>query len=180
VTQPAVQAVPIREDDLNGARGQSAALMSPKPAAFTLRLSRSPNRVRVTSPLKIRRYHVANEHETNQLLTRREFTAEWALALLAGVTITITGCGDDDTPTSPSPTPEAANGVVSANHGHVATATAAQITAGGAVALDIRGEATHPHTVELTADDVRRISQRSQVVKTSTTDNGHQHTVTFN
>ena len=30
------------------------------------------------------------------LLTRREFTVESALAMLAGVTITITGCGGDD------------------------------------------------------------------------------------
>ena len=30
------------------------------------------------------------------LLTRREFTVESALAMLAGVTITITGCGDDE------------------------------------------------------------------------------------
>ena len=35
------------------------------------------------------------------LLTRREFTVESALAMLAGVTITITGCGDDDNPTTP-------------------------------------------------------------------------------
>jgi hypothetical protein len=27
------------------------------------------------------------------LLTRREFTVEWVLAVLAGATITITGCG---------------------------------------------------------------------------------------
>jgi hypothetical protein len=30
------------------------------------------------------------------LLTRREFTVEWVLAVLAGATITITGCGGDD------------------------------------------------------------------------------------
>ena len=37
------------------------------------------------------------------LLTRREFTVESALAMLAGVTITISGCGDDDNAT-PAPT----------------------------------------------------------------------------
>ena len=31
------------------------------------------------------------------LLTRREFTVEWVLAVLAGATITITGCGGDET-----------------------------------------------------------------------------------
>ena len=30
------------------------------------------------------------------LLTRREFIVESALAMLAGVTITISGCGDDE------------------------------------------------------------------------------------
>ena len=40
------------------------------------------------------------------LLTRREFTVESALAMLAGVTITISGCGDDDNATpAPTPTP---------------------------------------------------------------------------
>jgi hypothetical protein len=117
------------------------------------------------------------------LVTRREFTLESALALLAGVTITVTGCGDDDSPRTPtSSTPPAVDvsGSVGANHGHVATITAAQITSAGALNLNIQGTAPHQHTVELTADEVRRIGQRQQVVKTSTTDNNHSHTVTFN
>jgi hypothetical protein len=115
------------------------------------------------------------------MLTRREFTVESALAILAGVTITVTGCGDDDSSPPTSPTPSSgATGSVSANHGHVATVTGAQITAAGAVSLDIRGQADHPHTVQLTADEVTRIGARTQVSKTSTTDNGHSHTVTFN
>jgi hypothetical protein len=123
---------------------------------------------------------VANKHDGDPLLTRREFTVETVLALLAGVTISVSGCGDDDGPTAPTTTAGPVTGTISGNHGHTATVTAAQITSGGTVVLDIRGEANHPHTVELTADDVRRIGQRTQVVKTSTTDNGHQHTVTFN
>lgn len=120
------------------------------------------------------------------LITRREFTLESALALLAGVTITVSGCGSTErstTPTSPtSTTPPAQDvaGSVSANHGHRATITAAQITASGALNLNIQGDAPHQHIVELTADEVRRIGQRQQVVKTSTTDNNHSHTVTFN
>ena len=39
----------------------------------------------------------------DNLLTRREFTVESALAMLAGVTITITACDDDNDPT-PDPT----------------------------------------------------------------------------
>jgi hypothetical protein len=36
---------------------------------------------------------------------------------------------------------------ISANHGHSAVITGAQLTAGGAVELNIRGTATHAHTV---------------------------------
>lgn len=120
--------------------------------------------------------------EDDNLISRRDFTVESVLALLAGVTITVSGCGGDtdpESPTSPSPTADV-TGSVSANHGHVATVMAAQITTGGAISLDIRGTADHPHTVTLTADEVSRIGARTQVSKTSTTDNSHSHTVTFN
>ena len=49
-----------------------------------------------------------------------------------------------------------------------------------AVSLDIRGSATHPHTVELTAAAVGMIGSRQTVSKTSSNDEGHRHTVTFN
>ena len=58
--------------------------------------------------------------------------------------------------------------------------TGAQIVAGNAVRLDIQGMATHPHSVELTAAQVRSIGARQQVTMTSSTDNGHMHNVTFN
>jgi hypothetical protein len=58
--------------------------------------------------------------------------------------------------------------------------TAAQLTAGGAVSLDIMGQATHTHTVSLSAGEVTQISQGTQVAKSSTTNDGHAHTVTFN
>ena len=119
--------------------------------------------------------------EQARLLSRRQFSRESVLAMLAGVTITITGCGDDDddNPTGPSGGSDV-NGTISANHGHVATVRGADITAGGAVSLNIMGQADHPHTVALTAAQVVQIGNRQQVVVTSTTDNAHQHTVTFN
>lgn len=112
---------------------------------------------------------------------RREFTVQALLALLAGTAITITGCGDD-TPASPSPNPGSSDviGTVAANHGHSAVITSAQLIGAGAVTLNIRGSATHPHTVELTASEVQRIGARQQVAKESTTDDGHRHLVTFN
>jgi hypothetical protein len=124
---------------------------------------------------------VSNKPEDTRLITRREFTVESALAMLAGVSITVASCGGDDrTPTAPTPTVVDVNGTVSANHGHTATIMAAQITAGGAISLDIRGQATHPHTVQLTSDELRSIGARTQVTKTSTTNDGHSHSVTFN
>ena len=124
--------------------------------------------------------------EHNHSISRREFTRESVLAMLAGVVITITGCSDS--PSAPSQggsggggsTTGDVSGVVSANHGHIATVTAAQITATGAVSLDIMGQATHPHTVSLTATQVQQIGSRQQVVVTSTTNESHEHTVTFN
>jgi hypothetical protein len=128
-----------------------------------------------------------NTLEQDHSISRREFTREWVLAMLAGAAITITGCGDSDSPTAPSQgggggsTTQDVSGTVSANHGHIATVTSVQITAGAAIAnLDIMGTATHPHTISLTAGQVQQIGSRQQVAVTSTTDAGHQHTVTFN
>ena len=130
---------------------------------------------------------MSNNSGTNRWLSRREFTLEWALAMLAGVSITISGCGSDS-PSSPSSSAGGGgtasgdvSGVVSANHGHVATIRAAQISAGGALMnLDIMGQATHPHSISLTASQVQQIGARQRVAVTSTTNDGHDHTVTFN
>jgi hypothetical protein len=117
------------------------------------------------------------------LLTRREFTVESALAMLAGVTITITGCGGDDEPTT-NPTPPAtdksATVSTDAGHSHTAVVTAAQLTAGNAITLTLTGQTTHTHTVALTQAELTQISGGTRVQKTSTTDNAHSHTVTFN
>jgi hypothetical protein len=117
-------------------------------------------------------------------LTRREFTLEAALAILAGVSITIGGCGSKSpTPTSPSPSPSPSTdrtGTISANHGHTATILAAQLTAANAISLDIRGQATHPHTVVIAQAEMAQIAANQRVSKDSTTDSGHSHTVTFN
>ena len=70
------------------------------------------------------------------LLTRREFTLESALAILTAATITMTGCGDDDDDdngTGPSGQPGSEVGTISENHGHSITLTSAQITPGTAM-----------------------------------------------
>ena len=125
--------------------------------------------------------------DPSRSISRREFTLEWALAMLAGVAITISGCGSNS-PSSPTPpsssgggtTTGDVTGVVSANHGHIATITAAQLTAGNALNLNIMGNATHAHTVSLTATQLQQIGSKQQVAVLSTTDSGHDHTVTFN
>jgi len=117
------------------------------------------------------------------LLTRREFTVESALAMLAGVTITITGCGGDDNPTT-NPTPpgtdKSATVSTDAGHTHTAVVTAAQLTAGNAISVTLTGAATHTHTVDLSQAELTQIKAGTRVQKTSTTDNAHSHTVTFN
>jgi hypothetical protein len=143
-------------------------------------------------------------------LTRRDFTLKTSLALLSGVLITISGCGGDSssmgptgsTPMNPvddgygpggsaDPSPPGTTGdvmgVVSANHGHVAIITRAEINAANMLELDIRGNADHSHTVELSGTELTQIGNGQQVSKISTTTTGgatfpreHNHTVTFN
>ncbi len=120
--------------------------------------------------------------------TRREFTLEAALALLAGCVITISdACGGSKTntsPTSPSPAPADINGTVSANHNHVAVVTAAQITATNAIVLSIQGTAAHNHTLSLSQAELQALKNRQPVPKDSTNDFSntyglHMHTVMF-
>lgn len=124
--------------------------------------------------------------ETTDGIDRREFTLRSLLAMLGGVTITISGCGGGGggSPTQPAqPTPQPSGGDktgnVSANHGHTAVIRAAQL-AGGAFTLDIRGDADHPHTVQLTAAEIASIAAGQRVGKGSSEDAFHTHTVTFN
>jgi hypothetical protein len=129
--------------------------------------------------------------EEQKTVGRREFTVASALAMLSGVAIVISasGCGGDSpstptpTPTpTPNPTPTPSGdkvGTISANHGHTAVLSMAQL-AGGGFGLDIRGEATHPHTVELATADLTAIAAGQRVSKESSTDSAHSHTVTFN
>ena len=130
------------------------------------------------------------EKELTLRIGRREFSRKAVIAILSAATITIADCGGGSSPApSPSPPPGGGGGgggtgdvagAISGNHGHTAVVTAAQITAANSVALDIRGTATHPHTVSLSAAEVGMIGNSQTVAKTSTNDDGHTHTVTFN
>lgn len=131
--------------------------------------------------------------EDGRLRNRRQFTVEMALALLGGAAVTI-GCGgggntSGPSPVAPPPTPvptpsDLKVGNVSANHGHEAVITAAQLLAGGALRLDIMGTAPHPHDVDLSADEVARIRSGERIEKSSSETVGlfglHAHVVRFN
>ena len=114
----------------------------------------------------------------HDIVTRRAFTLQSALAILSGVVITVSGCGDDS-PTNP--TVSDIQGNVATNHPepHVVTVTGAQITAGTAVTLTLTGTSTHTHTVDLTQTELGTLRNRQPVTKTSTTDVAHSHAVTF-
>ena len=79
----------------------------------------------------------------------------------------------------PAPT-GSKSGQISANHGHQAVITAAQLQAGGAVQIDIAASAGHSHMVTLPAQGVQEIRDGKAVRTDSTTTDGHMHTVTFN
>lgn len=117
---------------------------------------------------------MSDEH----LLTRREFTLESVLAVLGAATITITGCTGYEM--GPSPPPGDREGVVSSNHGHRAIVTAAQLNSNNSVTIDMRYQATHNHTLTLSATELGSIAENARVMKTSSTDDGHNHVVTFN
>ena len=134
----------------------------------------------------LQRQEVELEKAEVENLDRREFTLQAALAILAGVTITVAeGCGSSYSSPSPTPTPTPTptqsdvNGSISANHGHTAVIKSADIVAGNAVALDITGSATHPHTVQISQADLTSLKNRQAVSKDSTNNSGHMHTVTF-
>jgi hypothetical protein len=126
-------------------------------------------------------------------IDRREFSRYASLAFLSGVSVIVSACGGSSysSPSNPtSPTPEPAGpgddvGQVSANHGHRAVITAAELMVGGALQLDIRGDADHSHTVALSAQEVQDARAGATVAAQSTTTQtatlpAHAHTVTFN
>ena len=118
------------------------------------------------------------------LTDRREFTLQSLMALLGGMTITVSACGGSGSTSGGSPTAPTGNsgdttGAISTNHGHRATITSAELAAGAALTLNIRGEADHPHMVELSAADITRIRSQQTISKDSSTMGEHMHVVTF-
>jgi len=116
-------------------------------------------------------------------MRRREFTLGSAMALLSGVALSLSACSDEGAPdptTGPAPASADRAAAISNNHGHAAVVTGAWLTAGRDLVVDIRGASNHSHTVSLTRSDLEAIVAGRQVVKSSSTDQSHDHTVTFN
>jgi len=123
-------------------------------------------------------------------ISPRRRTVAFALVLLAN-SMFASGCGSSSLPlTSPQPPPVPAGsvvGTVSENHTmpHMAILTAAQLSAGTGLTMDI-SNGLHSHVVILTDTDMRQITARARVSVASSTNphsNGsdpHRHTVTFN
>jgi hypothetical protein len=124
-------------------------------------------------------------HESDREISRRAFNQASLTALFVGMTVWVGACGGGDASPS-SPTPASAGGSadktgsISSNHGHAAAVTSAQLQAGGAATLNIRGTADHGHTVDLSAGEVAQIAAGTRVTKDSSSDSGHSHSVTFN
>jgi hypothetical protein len=71
-------------------------------------------------------------------------------------------------------------GVISANHGHVATISVDQLQSQSPVVLDIRGTSTHTHAVDVTGVDLARLrSGEALSLRTTADATGHTHSVSF-
>lgn len=116
-------------------------------------------------------------------MDRREFLAKaGVLATWAAIPVTLASCGDDDEPTEPENGNDDVDGVVTGSgHSHDVTITRAQLEAAQGVTLTLLASGTgHTHMVTLNAAQVVNIAGGQSVSETSTTDDGHSHTVTFN
>ena len=124
-------------------------------------------------------------------MRRREFLKNTIFLPAAGITVAylvVAGCSSDDSTTtstvdpSPSGTCTASQASqIGANHGHtISPPTASEILGGVDIDLNLAfGTATHSHLVSLTAAELDTISTCVPVTKSSTTSNGHTHSVTF-
>jgi hypothetical protein len=110
-------------------------------------------------------------------ITRREFTLKSALAMLAGATITVAGC-ESDSPTAPTNGEPTIFATVSANHGHQADLSTADLTR-TMVTLDIQGDSSPPPHRRTQHGRPTSYRQRHAVSVSSTNDAGHSHDVSF-
>lgn len=125
-------------------------------------------------------------------MKRRDFLRNSVFIPALGITLvySLTGCSSDDdtatvttmgetTGTEPAGTCTTASAEIGSNHGHTITPpSAAQVTAGEDITLNLTIGAGHTHSVTLTAADLANLSMCGTVKNTSSFE-GHSHQVTF-
>jgi hypothetical protein len=112
-------------------------------------------------------------------ITRKDFLATLATGAAFGA---LAACGGDDGGGGGIDAPAGAcalNEAISANHGHVLTVSAADVTAAVDKTYDIMGSSVHTHTVTLTAAHFAMLAQNQTVNVTSTSSGAHSHTITI-
>lgn len=88
------------------------------------------------------------------------------------------GGGGTDAGRTDSGGASACSGIVDDNHGHAVSVPRADVEAGGTYTYDIRGTASHTHTITLSPAEFAVIDDVGMVLVTSTLA-GHSHMVTI-
>lgn len=126
-------------------------------------------------------------------LNRKEFL-QTALAMAGfGFAVSrVAACGGDTTPT-PVSTGGAGTGggnanacadnapteTIGSNHGHTLMVSQADVEAGTAKTYSIKGTSAHDHSVTVSAGDFTTLMAGNTVQGRSTTNSGHDHTITI-
>ena len=104
-------------------------------------------------------------------MTRKDFLKSAAAVMGGGLALSALGCG------GPALT---CGGAIALNHGHTLTVPGADAQAGTEKTYHIQGSGDHDHTVTITAAQFADLRAGTQVVITSSLDEGftHDHEVT--
>ncbi|WP_375324299.1 hypothetical protein [Flagellimonas sp. GZD32] len=126
-------------------------------------------------------------------MRRKAFIQKTFGALLMGIPIaTYLSCSSSDSSDNnngnldPNPNASekdcASNGAealsISSNHGHTLVVSKEDIENGTERDYSIMGSSPHNHTVRLTSNHFNSLKSNDQIVVTSTTEDGHSHSVT--
>ena len=121
-------------------------------------------------------------------MDRKTFIQRTAGAVLIAIpAYSLLGCSSSDNGTNndpdPNPDPKGdclADGtktVIGSNHGHTLTVSKADVNAGAQKVYSIMGSSGHDHSVTLTAADFTSLKSNNGISVTSTTGDGHTHSV---
>ena len=112
-------------------------------------------------------------------LTRKEFlsTVMTAAAGAAGAALLVACGGSSDDDGGGNCLMAGASASIGANHGHMMSVSAADVTAGVAKMYDIMGSADHTHSVTVSAGVFAMLSSNQTAMTISTTVNNHSHSI---